>query len=515
MVNRKEKADDSELLRWKMRVMEAINSGVSVADAREPDLPLVYANPAFLAMTGYTAAEILGRNCRFLQAHDTRQPEIETIRAALREGRETSVLLRNYRKDGSLFWNQLTLAPVRDQCGQITHYVGIQQDMTALKEAQMLAERAQRYAQSIIDSLQALICVVDVTGAVQSVNRSWRQCLASSGVDLTRLSEGGNYLAFCDQCQCAGQEEAGLLAQGIRDVLAGTCDSFEIRMPLCVTSRHETYLIRVKPLLETIDGRPAVVISHQDVTAELQFQVDLRKAKEEAEQANQAKSDFLSQMSHELRTPMNAVLGFAQLLECDDRLDEIQLESVQEILHGGRQLLRLLNELLDLSNLESGQIDVVLESVVLESLVSDCFALVEPLARVRGVVLRAGAMRGLAMLADRRRLKQLLVNLLSNAILYNSPEGCVSLDVLPVQDSPRALRLWVSDTGPGIPPSRMTELFQPFQRLNADDPQVEGNGIGLAACGRIAEAMGGRVGVESVLGEGSRFWIELPLAEST
>ncbi|WP_207280739.1 sensor histidine kinase [Thiocystis violacea] len=371
---------DDDPSRWRIRVLESMMSGVSVADANAPDLPLVYVNPAFQSMTGYEADELLGRNCRFLQGHDTDQEALAVVRAALREGREASVLLRNYRKDGTLFMNQLRLAPVRDRTGRITHFVGIQ----------------------------------------------------------------------------------------------------------------------------------------QDVTRELQTQADLLKAKEEAEQANRAKSEFLSLMSHELHTAMNAILGFAQLLEQDVSLGEAQRENVHEILLGGEHLLKLINEVLDLTRLESGQLELQIEPVALEPLVRDCLALVEPLGRHLGIGLHVGSMSGLVLLADRGRLKQVLVNLLSNAIRYNRPKGRVSLEASHARDAPGAIRLEVSDTGPGIQPARLNELFQSVTRRNADDLDLhgEGDGIALAVCRRLTEAMGGRIGVASVVGEGSRFLIELPGMES-
>lgn len=510
MEDQKDETSDSERLRWQLAVMEAINSGVSVADARKPDAPLVYVNHAFLAMTGYTAEEALGRNCRYLQAHDVDQPEIETIRKAVREGRETSVLLRNYRKDGSLFWNYLSLAPVRDQSGQITHFVGIQQDITALKEAQTIAERAQRYTQSIIDSLQSLICVLDATGTIRSINLSWREFLARlDSAASARLTEGANYLAFCEQNQLAGLEQAGQLAQGIRDVLTGRRTEFTLKT-VFIGLTGQVLLIRVRPLLDSLDGQPTVVISHQDVTAEVNSQLELQQAKESAEWANQAKSEFLSQMSHELRTPMNAILGFAQLLECDVGLNDIQRESIQEILRGGKQLLKLINEILDLASLEFGQIELRFEAVALDSLIPYCLAAVAPLAQVRHVELLAGEMSGYVMRADRRRLTQVIVNLLSNAIFYNHPEGIVRLNASVGQDRRCTIRLQVSDNGQGIPPSRLTEALQPFMPFTANDPPVAGSGIGLAACARLADAMGGRFAFESVAGEGSRYWIELP-----
>jgi len=239
---------------------------------------------------------------------------------------------------------------------------------------------------------------------------------------------------------------------------------------------------------------------------------ELEEAKEAADIANYAKSEFLSQMSHELRTPMNAILGFAQLLEYDDQLTELQRESVNEILRGGHKLLKLINEILDLASLEAGKIELYFEAVALDDLIIECFATVTPLAQTRQITLWHEVAPELVLWADRRRLKQVIINLISNAILYNRPEGRAGLKAQLKITTPPRVCLQVLDTGQGIPPGQMSELFMPFVRLKLNDPRVEGIGIGLAACRRLVEAMNGQIGVNSVLHEGSSFWLELPAA---
>ncbi|MBK1642003.1 hypothetical protein CKO12_08985 [Chromatium okenii] len=239
---------------------------------------------------------------------------------------------------------------------------------------------------------------------------------------------------------------------------------------------------------------------------------ELEAAKEAADIANYAKSEFLSQMSHELRTPMNAILGFAQLLEYDNQLNDLQRESVNEILRGGKKLLKLINEILDLASLEAGKIELYFESVALDDLITECFDIVTPLAQTRQVTLWHDITPELVLWADRRRLKQVIINLISNAILYNRPEGRAGLKAQPKADASPRVCLQVLDTGQGIPPGQISELFMPFVRLKLNDPRVEGIGIGLAACRRLVEAMNGQIGVTSVLHEGSSFWLELPAA---
>jgi signal transduction histidine kinase len=233
-------------------------------------------------------------------------------------------------------------------------------------------------------------------------------------------------------------------------------------------------------------------------------------AKEEADRANRAKSEFLSRMSHELRTPMNAILGFAQLLELDE-LTPDQHEGVSHIIHGGRHLLDLINEVLDLTRIEAGRISLSPEPVEISRALHEAIDFLQPLAAGSEITLRAAPACDYYVTADRQRLRQVLLNLISNAIKYNRPAGSVTVSC---EGSDGRARILVSDTGVGIPSQRMEQLFAPFERLGAEHSTVEGTGLGLAVAKRLVEEMEGTLGVESVPGEGSTFWVELPLTES-
>ena len=239
----------------------------------------------------------------------------------------------------------------------------------------------------------------------------------------------------------------------------------------------------------------------------------VRRAQLGAVQANNAKIDFLSRMSHELRTPLNAILGFSQLLEIE-RLNGGQRESVEQITRAGRHLLELVNEVLDISRIDSGNIALVPEPLSAGELWSEAVDLIRPLADARGIVIvsdPAADQEPCYVLADRQRLRQVLLNLLSNAVKYNRPAGTVTLGAGPSPDA-RHVRLSVTDTGIGIPAENLPRLFTPFERLGAENTDVEGSGMGLALSKRLVEAQGGEMGVGSRPGTGSTFWIDLPVA---
>jgi CheY-like chemotaxis protein/nitrogen-specific signal transduction histidine kinase len=261
-----------------------------------------------------------------------------------------------------------------------------------------------------------------------------------------------------------------------------------------------------------------VFAAARDVTERKRFElelqetnVELESAKSAAEKANLAKSDFLSSMSHELRSPLNAILGFAQLLETTSPLPTTsQMDNIAQILQAGWHLLKLINEVLDLAVVESGKLSISPEPASLVEVISECQAMMEPQAQQRGISMTFPQLDiPYYVNADRTRVKQVLINLLSNAIKYNRDQGTV--EVKCAVTSPKRIRISVKDTGAGLPPEKITQLFQPFNRLGQESSAGEGTGIGLVMSKRVVELMKGVIGVESTVGVGSVFWFELLL----
>ena len=315
----------------------------------------------------------------------------------------------------------------------------------------------------------------------------------------------------------------------VKDYLAGTINKFEHEFRMQHKSGHWEYILGRGYVVRDNKGKPVRMTgTHVDITerklaeaqvlklnSELEERVTertaaLMAAKDDAERANVAKSEFLSRMSHELRTPMNAILGFSQLLESDPNqpLSNDQKDSVDEILHAGHHLLELINEVLDLATIEAGKMTVSIEAVSVQDTVKESLSLIQPLASKRGItIVEPENLNSDNVMADRTRLKQVVLNLLSNAVKYNKQNGVVTIAYRHIDNE---LQIRITDTGPGLSAHDQSQLFTPFERLGADQTAIEGTGIGLALSKRLIEYMKGKIGVESTGDSGSTFWLQLP-----
>jgi len=362
------------------------------------------------------------------------------------------------------------------------------------------SERASQLASIVFSSHDAIISE-DLDGKITSWNRGAQQAYGYTEdealgrpTSMLVLAEGHADLASLRRRIRSSEDVANHETRGRR------ADGTEIDVALSVSV--------IRDAEGEISGAALIA---RDITERTVAAHALEAARDEADRANMAKSVFLSRMSHELRTPLNAILGFGQLLEMDDLTDE-QRQSVGEIIRGGRHLLDLINEVLDIARIEVGKLRVSLEPVGVEDVVEEAMSLIQPLADQRGLSLeRIGPADGrLHVRADRQRLKQVLLNLLSNAVKYNVERGRVGVSCEASGDN---VRIAVSDTGPGIHEESLGQLFVPFERLGREDGVVEGTGLGLPLAKRLTEAMGGTLRVETEVGAGSTFEVRLARAE--
>jgi len=507
-------------------------------------------------MLGYTAAEVLNKitpaeisdpqeliaraNALSLELETTIAPGFEALVFKASRGIEDIYELTYIRKDGSRFPAVVSVTALRGDHGGIIGYLLIGTDNTARKrveaEQKKLDQRLrdqQFYTRSLIESNIDALMTTDPLGIITDVNK---QMEALTGCTRDELIGAPFKNYFTDPERAEAGIKLVLSMKKVTDYELTACARGG--KTTLVSYNATTFYDRDRKL-------QGVFAAARDVTERKRFEralqetnVELESTKSAAEKANLAKSEFLSSMSHELRSPLNAILGFAQLMESSSPLPTpSQAENIAQILQAGWHLLKLIDEILDLAVIESGKVSLSLDSVSLAEIMSECQAMMEPQAQQRGISMTFPRFENpFFVRADRTRLKQIVINLLSNAIKYNKDHGTVevrclatgpnrSADSLSAQspDSatdqranklsalPERIRISVKDTGAGLPSEKLTQLFQPFNRLGQESDGVAGTGIGLVVTKRLVELMKGVLGVESTVGVGSVFWCELNL----
>lgn len=393
--------------------------------------------------------------------------------------------------------------PVRSERGEVIAGMLVALDITDRKRAEEEVRHTQTFLDSIVENIPNMVFVK-----------------SAEDLRFVRFNKAGEELLGFPRAELIGrndydffpEDEADFFTLKDREVLEGKQLVDIAEEPIDTKSKGRRILHTKKiPILDE-EGQPAYLLGiSEDITERKLAEEKLRRAKDEAERADRAKDEFLSRMSHELRTPLNAVLGFAQILDMDELAEE-QHDSVRQILSGGRHLLGLIDEVLDITRIATGKLPLSPEAVSVLEVLTEAADLIQPLATQRGIRVRVGDANGLHVLADRQRLKQVLLNLLSNGVKYNREGGEVA--VTWERSPPDRLRIRIADTGVGIPVEVMERLFAPFDRLGAETSSVEGTGLGLALSKGLIEAMGGSIEAESEAGSGSVFTIELRLAEA-
>ena len=466
---------------------------ISVANARGI---ITQVNEKFCAVSGYSAAELVGNNHRIVKSDRHTADFYETMWSTISSGQVWHGVVCNRRKDGDLYWVDSTIVPFLDDNGLPYQYISIRTNVTDILHTEMALRTERHLTSSAINSLPGIFYLISPENRFLRVNDNFSRMSGYSTQEILSMSP----LDFFD-----GMDQARLMGK-IQETLQSSHAQAEADL---ITKNGKRIPLYLQGTRVEIEGRACIIGAGTDISELKEFQTALIAAREVAENASNAKSQFLSSMSHELRTPLNAIIGFAQLTEIDYALSPDQRDNIQEILKAGKHLLQLINGILDLAKIESGRIELSMEAVPCSSLFMECLGLMQPLAEQRKITLSCTSNQTLSVHADRLRLKQTLINLLSNAVKYTQTNGSVQLAATPLGED--RVRISVTDNGAGIPSEQLKELFQPFQRLDAEHTQIEGAGIGLSISKRLIETMQGQIGVESAIGKGSIFWIELPL----
>ena len=484
-------------------LVDAAPDGIVVCDSTGT---ILLVNVQAERMFDFPRSELIGRKLETLipERYRGRHPHHVQGSGASPTSRPmgSGLSLAGRRRDGTEFPVEISLSPIQSSSGMVVS--AAIRDVTDRKAIEAEARRSNAYLISAVDSIQDAFVLYDEEDRVVLVNSRFRQL---AGTATKGAIVGKRFDDLLDDMLAGGfldtsAQSTGELRQQWRDYHHAPEGALELK----------TSAGSVLRVVERSTAERGTVSLFMDITEDRQRADELHRARQLAEAASAAKSEFLASMSHELRTPLNAVLGFAQLLQRDRKepLSPRQLERVDHVLRGGEHLLRLIDEVLDLARIEAGGVAVSLEPVEVGSVLQEVMSTLEPMAHRAGVelALLPGAAGNTRVVADRTRLSQILMNFGSNAIKYNRNGGHVRFRASREEDR---LRIAVTDDGIGIPEDKRAKIFEPFHRAGQESGPIQGTGIGLAISKRLAELMKGTVGFTTETGKGSEFWIEVPV----
>lgn len=470
------------------------------------DERFMQANTALCRMVGYSETELTSRTPLDITYPEDVARSKELAQSMLANTSHSALEKRYLRKNGEVVWVMRTGCVIRDQKGKPRHFLIMIEDISERKRAEEALSKSKHQLQTahqanqlIIDNSQDVICTIDADGRFLTINTA---CESLWGYKPDEMI-GRQYMDLVHPDDRPRTQQADA----------------DIRIDGKITDFVNRYLRKDGTVVDVLWSASWSKIDNiffcvaHDVTRRQREEQALREAKETADRANRAKSEFLSRMSHELRTPLNAILGFGQLLERQNPT-ETQRGRINHIISAGRHLLDLINEVLDISRIEAGRMQLSVEPVCIGHALAEAIDLMRPLAAERAIELITPAKidNQSYVLADRQRFKQVLLNLLTNGVKYSPVGGRVAISC--AEFGKDKLRVVVSDNGAGIPIEKLSRLFTPFDRLGAEQSDVQGTGLGLALSQRLIQAMGGSIGVESDVNRGSTFWVELPRTAS-